>query len=484
MLAALLLIASVFFVFGARIDHLIAVNIHARIREYAISQKNYISAVLESRYALLESFSVFFGDSLITEDQDFDRLTRSLLLAGDFDHVLIIDKDGNYRINSGESGQGINDAGRQLLLEKERAISRPFEAFYHNDEQCVLLSVPLADEENAPVGMLCASYTAQQLGRMLLQESYRDDSFSLLTDKSGNLLFSSSQDHLFIPDEHTDLSKRIVPSPDFFDEALSKTILASMARREDNLYTLTHDGISYVVVQTPLEQNDWFLFCMVPTASLASDYTFITHLRHVQIAIISTILVATALVLIVMLLRERRRLRRENSLLTVRAETDSMTGLLNQATTSSTISAELRQHTDGLLLLIDLDNLKGINDTFGHPVGDRAILILSELMQRIFADAKVIGRIGGDEFMIYLSQPGNREQVRSQIVALQGDMYREMSKLVVEAQNLSLHCSVGAAYAKPGDDFDALYRRADIALYHVKRHGKDGHAFFSETRDL
>ena len=481
MLCALLMIAAVFLFFGYRIDQQIELHTHERIMEYATQQKTYISTVLESRYALLGAFATHFQDDLLRSDEEFERLSRTLMLAGDFDHILTIDKDGYYRVNTGESGKGTNDSDRKTMLSRSESISRPFRAFFHNDELCVLFTVPLCDSEGSAAGMLCASYTAKRFGRLLLQENYRDAAFSLLTDAEGNLLFSSSKNDLFVPDQSSEEEQRYVPSPTFFDEESAELVRASMARREDNLYTISHNGVDYVVVQTPLDQNDWLLFCMIPTDSLAADYVFITHLRHMQIAIIIAILCVFAMIIIYMLLREWRRLRKENSLLSVRAKTDSMTGLLNQATTSSTISSELLEHVgEGLLLLIDVDNLKSINDTLGHPIGDKAILILSTLMQEIFSSAKVIGRIGGDEFMIYLSQPGSRDEVNAQIAALQHQMSEAMAAQENLSRDITLHCSIGAAYARVGDDYNSLYTRADIALYHVKRRGKDGYSFFED----
>ena len=481
MLCALLLIAGVFLFFGYRIDQQIQLHTHERITEYAAQQKTYISTVLESRYALLNAFSTHFKDDLLLSDEVFENLSRTLMLAGDFDHILTIDKEGNFRVNTGDAGQGHNDADRALLLTRSESISRPFRAFFHNNELCVLFSVPLFDDEGSAAGMLCASYTAQRFGRLLLQDNYRDSAFSLLTDAEGNLLFCSSKNDLFIPDQTSGDEKRYVPSPTFFDEESAALVRASMARREDNLYTVSHSGEEYVVVQTPLDQNNWLLFCMIPTASLASDYIFITHLRHIQMAIIIAILCVFAMIIIFMLLREWRRLHHENSLLSVRAKTDSMTGLLNQATTSSTISAELQEHAgEGLLLLIDVDNLRSINNTLGHPIGDRAILILSTLMQEIFSTAKVIGRIGGDEFMIYMSQPGSHEEADRQIHLLQQEMKNVMAAQENWPKEVALRCSIGAAYARAGDDYNSLYTRADIALYHVKRRGKDGYSFFED----
>lgn len=481
MMTSFVLIAAVFIFFSVKIDRQIKNNIHERIEEYAAQQKTYISTVLESRYAMLNAFSTYFGERLLTDTPEFGRLAKTLLVAGDFDHVLTIAKDGSFRVNTGETGTGDNQDGRELLLSRAQSISRPFRAFYDNDELCVLFSVPLADQEGSSAGMLCASYSAQRFGRLLLQDNYRDSAFSLLTDSKGNLLFSSSNQDIFVPDSTSDEDKRIVPSPTFFDEASSEKIRASMARREHNLYQIAHNGIDYVLVQTPIEQNNWMLFCMIPTDSLGEDYAFITQLRHIQLICIVAILTIISLILILMLLREWHRLSRENTVLAVRANTDSMTGLLNQGTTSATISEALIRHEgEGVLLLLDLDNLKGINDTLGHPIGDRAILLLSELLQSIFSSASVIGRIGGDEFMVYMSCPGSREDVRRQIQALQRQMHTTMRAQMQLNEEFPLHCSVGAAYAKPGDDYNSLYSRADIALYHVKHHGKDGYSFFED----
>ena len=479
MLISMLVVTIVFVAYNYRIDKQIEISTHRRIEEYAARQKQYITAVLDSRYALLDSYATYFGDDLLNQPEEFDRLARTLLLVGDFDHLLTIAKDGSYCINTGETGQGSNPVGRQLLLSSNQSISRPFRAFYNNSELCILLSVPLTNDEGEHVGMLSASYTAQSFGRLLLQDNYRDSAFSLLTDAEGNLLFSSSASSIFVPDSSAPEDKRIVPSPTFFDEESAASIRASMARREHNLYTTSHGGVDYIVVQTPIEQNNWMLFCMIPTQALAEDYAVITHLRHTQMIIIFLLIASIALYTVLHLLRDWKRLRKENAVLTVRASTDSMTGLLNQGTTSSTISSELVTHAgEGMLLLLDLDNLKNINDTLGHPIGDRAILVLSDLMRDIFSDAPVIGRVGGDEFMIYLSRPRSREDVREHLASLQARLNDAMKDDL--PAKLTLRCSVGAAYAKPGDDYTSLYSRADVALYHVKRHGKDGYCFFED----
>lgn len=482
MLSSLLLIASAFLAIDARIIGRIENNIHHRVEEYAAQENAYITSVLDSRFSLLESIAALLESNLVSTSEDFEQIVKALLTASDFDHVLFIQKDGTYFIDTEQTGQGTNTAGRMTLLSEERSISPPFRAFFSDNEQCVLFSVPVTSPDGDVAGMLCGTYTAQYFARKLLHDNVRDEAFTLLTDFEGNVLFSSSQNSIFIPDEHSDPMQTVLPSPTFFSEEEAQAVRTSIAQREQNLYQFAHNDIDYVLVQTPLKHNDWIFFCMVPTDAFASDYTAITQLRNIQMLIIISVVCLSALALITTLLRERRRLRRENSLLSERARTDSMTGLFNQASTRSMINTALseRGEDEALLLLLDLDNFKAINDTHGHPIGDRAILILSDLLKKTFSSAQIIGRTGGDEFMIYLGHAASREAIAKLLIDLQAEMLRSMGDAGDLPSSFSLRCSIGAAYAREGDDFISLYRRADTALYYVKRHGKDGYCFFED----
>ena len=124
MLSVLLLITSVFLYFGYRIDKQIEHSTHQRIEEYAVHQRTYISSVLQSRYSLLESFAMYFKDDLLRSKEEFERLSRTLMLAGDFDDILTIDNNGNYYVfvetyneNSYETKIVVLDSEQEALFE-------------------------------------------------------------------------------------------------------------------------------------------------------------------------------------------------------------------------------------------------------------------------------------------------------------------------------------------------------------------------------
>ncbi len=161
------------------------------------------------------------------------------------------------------------------------------------------------------------------------------------------------------------------------------------------------------------------------------------------------------------------------------AETDGMTGLYNKTTTEALIGQRLSK-TDGVacaLLIADLDDLKTINDNLGHAQGDRALHLLADALRVQFRHTDIVGRIGGDEFAVFLDGGGNEARLRSILLAF---MRRLTVNRFGEDGSVTLHASIGAAIGVTGKDtYESLFRRADKALYHVKRNGKSDFAVYT-----
>lgn len=166
-----------------------------------------------------------------------------------------------------------------------------------------------------------------------------------------------------------------------------------------------------------------------------------------------------------------------------RSERDGMTGLYNRATAEELIRRRLADPgKHGILMVLDLDDLKGINDNLGHDAGDSALRGISDTLRAHFRESDIIGRFGGDEFIIYL--PGaatNPEAIAMSVAAL----LRKLASVGVgNRDERRIHCSMGCVTQTSDlDTFDELYKLADKALYHVKRHGKNSFAFYSPDMD-
>lgn len=170
-----------------------------------------------------------------------------------------------------------------------------------------------------------------------------------------------------------------------------------------------------------------------------------------------------------------------------KAQTDSLTGLYDKGMTENLIkdylSGEGKSHAC-VLFVVDIDNFKGINDRFGHPFGDTVLAETAGAMKTLFRDSDIVGRIGGDEFMILMKDINGMGAVYQKAVDLCGIFSRTFDGIGTE-DTVKVSGSVGLAfYPENGDDFDTLFSSADMALYSAKRSGKNRYvAYTNAVRD-
>ena len=155
------------------------------------------------------------------------------------------------------------------------------------------------------------------------------------------------------------------------------------------------------------------------------------------------------------------------------AERDAMTGLYNHAIAETLIRQVLELSTGERVcfLIIDLDDLRDINSTLGHPEGDRALIAIADCMRAQFRKTDILGRIGGDEFVVLLRNSPEISGLRSAL----SSFMRKLNEIMIGPLNdWSVHASVGGTIGTAGvDDFDTLYRQADLALFYTKAMGKN-----------
>ena len=155
------------------------------------------------------------------------------------------------------------------------------------------------------------------------------------------------------------------------------------------------------------------------------------------------------------------------------ASNDALTGLLNRSTIQRQVSRYMEEgNRAGVMLLFDVDNFKRVNDTMGHPEGDALLKQIANCLDNTFRATDMKGRMGGDEFIVFL--PGNipHDLLRSKLQT----MIDYLNNLVFTPyKELHVSLSIGAAYIQGEiEDFDGLYKHADYAMYVAKLGGKNG----------
>lgn len=156
------------------------------------------------------------------------------------------------------------------------------------------------------------------------------------------------------------------------------------------------------------------------------------------------------------------------------ANHDSLTGLANRRLLEELFrqveSYARRERTMLAVLFFDLDDFKGINDTYGHKTGDEVLKIVALRLQTALRGTDIVARLGGDEFLLVLSNIKTPEDGVHLADKVQAEVCRP---LPLESGEILLGASIGISlYPRDGEELEELIRTADIAMYRVKQNGK------------
>ncbi|WP_291647898.1 EAL domain-containing protein [Clostridium sp.] len=162
---------------------------------------------------------------------------------------------------------------------------------------------------------------------------------------------------------------------------------------------------------------------------------------------------------------------------------DELTGLNNRKQFKNIIEKELENHivseSRGALIIIDIDNFKFINDSYGHKCGDIFLEKFSEDLKKIFNDDQLLCRFGGDEFLIFISSISYLNEINSKV--------RKIMDILKNPYDINDHkiyssTSIGVAvFPDDGEDFEVLLKNADAAMYIAKSNGKNQWQMFNNN---
>ena len=159
--------------------------------------------------------------------------------------------------------------------------------------------------------------------------------------------------------------------------------------------------------------------------------------------------------------------------------TDALTGLWDRNYIEERVGNYLSKYRNGVLIMLDMDNFKYVNDTFGHITGDSMLIRFSTALRSMIRNEDIVSRVGGDEFCIFMTGSISRKECEnkaSRILEHLETVFRDISQI-----NQKVSVSMGIAIAPDdGEDYITLYKKADAALYHVKKNGKNGFHFYGE----
>ena len=162
---------------------------------------------------------------------------------------------------------------------------------------------------------------------------------------------------------------------------------------------------------------------------------------------------------------------------------DELTGCLNKSTFIETVDdfiLQASEHQRGVLLFVDLDDFKKVNDVLSHDIGDKVLNYIGKKITEVLPQDALVGRFGGDEFVIFKSLKDGMDEVHEMIYNL---LNLFQNKVVLEeVNNVHLTCSIGIAlYPDDGKNSGTLLKNADTAMYKVKETGKNSYSFYTKA---
>ena len=414
----------------------------------------------------LESAADFLGKQGDIHGETARQYIQSLRENSAMQHVAIYDVDGNAVLDNGDTLLGVDREHIQLALRGERSVSDQFESVVDGAMR-FSVSVPIRRGDEV-IGALSGSFNVEQLGSLLFADVYEGQSVLFIANLNGQVVYADESSYkagLVIPqDLYAELRQSV-----FMGGGSAEALIVAFERRETGLAEYRQsEGENLFLLYTPIADSNLLLMHAIPRSVAYGEFRFI----ETNVIVVGVALLGCVLLLVMFLISSSTHSQRD--LLQI-AQTDPLTGLFNKQHTEEAIDQWLKSDArTGIqaMLFMDIDYFKQINDRYGHSVGDDALRFVGKALRQEFRGSDIIGRIGGDEFVIFMRNVPVRHVVR-----LHADSLRARLKNA-EIPGLDkgmLHCSIGIAYApEHGSTYQKLTLCADKALYQTKERGRDG----------
>nr|WP_303243452.1 diguanylate cyclase [uncultured Blautia sp.] len=454
-----------FLVFFVNIQNAVKENSQKSMITNVSRQSEHLREIVKIHYQYLSEIAEEMGEEeeLLSERNLNDIV--SLQKHTDLERVALIEPDGTSHYDNGDVKNVSHRRYFKEAMNGKVTLSEPLNSSVDGKIR-VVFGVPVYKNEQV-IGVLGGSCNVSAIGKML---------FENLFGKEGNILILSSNGMVISCDDSSNKSIKIARESNLF-EYYKKENLHDWAEKIEDDFESEKEGFAqfqvvknektdYFLAYMPLGMNNWMIAYIVPANMAISNYSFV---NQYAIAFLGYFTILVLLLILAIF----RKSRKEKEQLMVRAQRDSLTGLYNKETTQNLISEIVSDGKMHGFMILDIDFFKSVNDTYGHAVGDKVLSAVGNLFQMQFRNQDIVGRIGGDEFIILMRDIQNNEIIEERINCL-FEQVRNLS--VPELGEARITLSAGVAISpKDGNTFMELYRHADKALYKVKSDGKNNY---------
>ena len=439
-------------------------NVRKTVTANVERQSAAFSSNITVHYQYLEGFAAYLGEIGKLRSDDTMTLMREVCAKSGLERIALIDPDGTAHYSSGEVKHVEERDYFRQAMKGERCLSDPLESVVDGETR-VILSVPVYHDGQI-AGVLGGSYDVGALSHMLFEDIYDGAGYSLIVTADGEIVaYDGTEAYRKIQPEDNVFS--YYQQMNFLDGDTFDDMRNDFANRVSGSVKLSKGGDVRYLSYSPIDINGWTMCYIVPEKTAEEPYRRITQYETVLMGMV-------LLGMAVLLIRIFRMTTKKQKELEQAAQVDALTGILNKRSTELAIDRWLQEEHGKRqsFIMLDVDKFKEINDQYGHATGDAALKLVGQTLVRFFREDDIIGRIGGDEFVVLMKQVNSVRDAELKAEAL-CVLFRSLHP-EGSPDGVHLSCSIGLAdVPEHGSSYMELYKSADRALYESKRNGRD-----------
>lgn len=354
-------------------------------------------------------------------------------------------------------------------------VKRESATFFYSEDGQLYIMKPILENGAVNTAVL-VQYDAEVLYRQLEAYTFDDNAWVVLQDTDGNIICSLGGGNI----DYLQAGSNFMDTLSVAGGRASAVRNGLQRQRSAGAQVIFPDGDSRYVAYHHMKNNGWAVLLGVDDAYFAEQISHYSEtIRHLVLSLTGCMVVFMGVVIFFQVTYNHYGMRKSAGLQHL-AETDQLTGLYNKVTTERKIKEYFAENPDSqsLLFVLDIDNFKKINDTMGHAFGDEVLREIGQGLKQQFRASDIIGRAGGDEFVILLKHITEDRYVIREARKLE-NFFKGLQ--VGKYTKYSVTSSIGCAvFTKDGEDFETLYKMADEALYKAKQRGKNQLAFYKD----
>ena len=414
-----------------------------------------------------EPISILLGDEGTADNARVAELLQVTADSADVDKVIFSDING---VGIDQTGASV-ELGQESWFEEVRGTESSY--IYIEEEQAIVVTERVNSDKAQ--GYLLMFYPMSKFSDMLLNSGFDSSSFLAIVDMEGEILGASgATDNVCLKDGN------ILTTIEKENREATKSLRGRMNNGSRGNIYISMNNQEQLLTFVPLGAPGWDMILEVSEAYVNRQVGYLRKNTSNMVGSLLLVIVIFFCIVMVINIVGKIRSNEKKKELENKADTDQLTGLNNKLATERKIKEYMAQHPDkqSMMFILDIDNFKKINDTMGHAFGDEVLRSLGTQIGSIFRASDIIGRVGGDEFMVFLKDIPTDETILKEAQKVE-EFFKNFQ--AGEYVKYKATASIGVAvFPQEGAEFEALYKAADQGLYKAKKRGKNQLAFYRD----